>query len=119
MLPEIASLEERMADGGNWMQWRQEIADLHKRSTTQEEYVQLLRVHSVLGNLINEVYDVETSQRLRPVHRSEYILFLNKEAAENGERVNPAMLDFITAREVEAGRMDPDDEFRQLAAAGG
>ena len=79
----------------------------------------LLRAHSILGHLIDEVYDAETAQKLHPVHRGEYLIFLNKEAMENGERINPAVLDFITAREVDAGRMEPDDDFRELAAAGG
>jgi hypothetical protein len=119
MLPEIASLDERMAQGGDWMQWREEIANLHQRATTQEEYVTLLRAHSILGHLIDEVYDEQTAEKIRPVHSGEYKLFLNKEAMGNGERINPAILDMITAREVEAGRMDPNDDFRQLAAAGG
>ena len=119
MLAEIASLDERMAQGGDWMKWREEIAELHQRATTQEEYVKLLSAHFVLGHLIDQVYDEETASKIRPIHSGEYKLFLNKEAMENGERINPALLDMITAREVEAGRMDPSDDFRQLAAAGG
>ena len=119
MLPEIASLDGRMAQGGDWMEWREEIVRLHQRATTQGEYVTLLRAHSILGHLLDEVYDQQTAEKLRPIHEGEYKLFLNKEAMGNGERINPAVLDLITAREVEAGRMHPDDEFRQLAAAGG
>ena len=119
MLPEIASLNERMAHGGDWMNWREEIVDLHQRATTQEEYVVLLRAYSILGHLIDEIYDQQTAEKIRPIHKGEYKLFLNTEAMGKGERINPAILDMITAREVEAGRMDPDDDFRQLAAAGG
>ena len=119
MLPEIASLNERMAQGGDWMAWREEISDLHKRATTQQEYVVLLRAHSILGQLIDEVYDEQTAEKIRPIHSGEYKLFLNKEAMGNDELINPAILDMITTREVEAGRMDEGDDFRQLAAAGG
>lgn len=119
MLPEIASLDERMAQGGDWMEWREEIAALHARATTQDEYVKLLQAHFVLGHLIDEVYDEQTAAKVRPIHSGEYKLFLNKEAMGDGELINPAMLDMITAREVEAGRMDHDDSLRELAAAGG
>ena len=119
VLPEIAALHERMARGGAWMAFRTEIADLHKQATTQDEYVELLHAHSLLGHLIDEVYDADTAEKIRAAHQAEYRLFLNTEALENGERINPAILAQITAREVEAGRLDPDDDFRQLAAAGG
>lgn len=108
-----------MAQGGDWMEWREEIADLHQRATTQEEYVTLLRAHSILGLLADQVYDEATAREIKKVHHAEYLNFLNKEAIEGGDLINPAMLARITEREVEAGRLDPDDDFRQLAAAGG
>lgn len=108
-----------MAEGGDWMEWREEIAALHQRATTQEEYVKLLHAHFVLGHLIEQVYDEQTAAKIRPIHNGEYKLFLNREAMGDGERINPAVLDAITAREVEAGRMDHNDDFRELAAAGG
>lgn len=119
MLPEIASLDERMAQGGDWMEWREEIANLHQRATTQEEYLTLLRAHSILGLLADEVYDEHTAREIKKVHHAEYLNFLNKEAIEGGDLINPAMLARITEREVEAGRLAPDSDFRQFAAAGG
>ena len=119
MLPEIASLDERMAQGGNWMEWREEIADLYLRATTQEEYLTLLRAHSILGVLADEVYDEDTAREIKKVHHAEYLNFLNREAMEGGEMINPAMLALITEREVDMGRMAPDDDFRQFATSGG
>lgn len=119
MLPEIASLDERMAQGGDWMEWREEIADLHTRATTQEEYLTLLRAHSILGLLADDVYDKVTAQEIKKVHHAEYLNFLNKEAIEGGDLINPTMLARITEREVEIGRLAPDDDFRQYAAASG
>lgn len=119
MLPDIASLDERMAKGGDWFQFRDEIAALHDRATTQDEYVTLLNAYSNLGHLIEKVFDEERAEKIRAAHTAEYKLFLNKEALENGERINPALLAIITAREVEAGRMDPNDNLRKLAEAGG
>ena len=101
------------------MAFREEISFLHERATTQEEYVTLLRAHSILGVLVDDVYDKQVASEIRKVHRAEYLVFLNKEALEDGETINPAMLARITEREVEAGRLAPDDDFRQLAAAGG
>jgi hypothetical protein len=119
MMPEISTLTERIAAGGDWMEFRIQIAELHDKATTQEEYVELLHAHSILGLLINDVYDEKTAEKIRAIHSAEYINFLNKEATENGDLINPALLALITAREVEAGRMDPNDEFRKLAQAGG
>ena len=119
MLPEIASLDERMAKGGDWMEWREEIAELHQQAKTQEEYVTLLCAHSILGLLADQVMDQKTAREIKKIHHAEYLTFLNKEAIEGGDLINPAMLARITEREVEAGRLDTDDDFRQLAAAGG
>jgi hypothetical protein len=47
----------------------------------------------------------------------EYKLFLNEEAMKDGV-INPVLLERITCREVEAGRMDPDDDLRKLAVDG-
>ncbi len=118
MLPEIASLDERMAKGGDWMEWRDEIAQLHQRATTQKEYMILLRGHAILGILADKVFDEETARRIKDLHQAEYLSFLSKEATE-GDLVNPALLDRITEREVMEGRLAADDEYRQFAAAGG
>jgi len=45
MRPEIASLHERMKQGGDWRAFRDEIASLHAAATTEEEYVTLLEAH--------------------------------------------------------------------------
>ncbi|HEX7875330.1 MAG TPA: hypothetical protein VF489_01970 [Sphingobium sp.] len=119
MLSEIASLDERMSQGGDWMAFREEIVELHRRATTQEEYGSLLRAHSILGLLADQVYDEDTAREIKKIHHAEYLNFLNKEAIEGGDLINPAMLARITEREVEAGRLDPDDDFRQMAVAGG
>jgi hypothetical protein len=42
MKSEIASLHERMAQGGDWRSFRDEIAMLHSEATSEEEYVALL-----------------------------------------------------------------------------
>lgn len=118
MNPEIASIHERMAEGGNWMIVREEIARLHKEAKTQEEYLTLLEAHRNLVAVAEHCFDADKCAEIRRIAEAEYRWFLNVEAME-GELINPVMLDRITAREVEAGRLASDDEFRQLAEAGG
>lgn len=118
MNPEIASIHDRMAQGGDWRGFQQEISRLHEVATTKAEYVTLLEAHANLIAVAEHAFDAETHAKILPIARSEYLMFLNKEAMENGS-INPALLDRITRREVEAGRLAPDDDFRSLAAAGG
>lgn len=117
MNPEIASLHQRMANGGDWREFRVEIAALHVKATTEEEYVTLLEAHRNLIAVGKFAYDDETYAKLLPIAAAEYRTFLNKEAMEDG-LINPVLLDRVTQREVAAGRLDPSDEFRTLAVAG-
>lgn len=119
MQPEIASIHERMAKGGDWHDWRKEIAALHAKAKTEHEYVTLLRAHEILVEVGRHAFDADTYEKLLPIARAEYMWFLSRESMEGGELANPMMLDRITAREVEAGRMDPDDDFREFARASG
>ena len=78
----------------------------------------LLEAHHNLFTVAEHGFDAETYAKLLPIARAEYIMFLNKESMEGGH-INPALLDRVTRREVEAGRLDAEDDFRSLAAAGG
>lgn len=118
MHPEIASLHERIAQGGDWRAYQQEIARLNKEARTQEEYVAILEAHRNLIAVAKHCFPPDTAAKIQLVGEGEYKLFLNVEAME-GDLINPAMLDKITAREVDAGRLAADDEFRKLAEAGG
>jgi len=119
MLPEIATLKERMSKGGDWMKFRREIATLHDKANTQAEFVELMEAFAVLGDLIEQVYDAETAKEIRDIYNKEYLFLLNKEAMENGEQINPKLLAQIVAREVDSGRLDPSDEFVTLSQDGG
>lgn len=48
MKPDIASIHDRMAQGGDWREFRDKIAALHAEATTEEEFVPLLEAHSNL-----------------------------------------------------------------------
>ncbi len=117
MKPEIASLHDRIAQGGDWRSFRDEIAALHEKPNTEEEYVSLLEAHSKLVAVAKFAYDHETYSKLLPIIATEYLMFLNKEAMQ-GESISPLLLERVTGREVEAGRLAPDDPLRKLAVAG-
>lgn len=116
MKPEIASLHERMGQGGDWKTFRDEIVALHAEATTEEEYVALLEAFGKLVAVGKFAYDEENYAKLLPIAVAEYRMFLNKEAMEDG-LINPVLLERVTRREVEAGRLDPDDDLRELAVA--
>jgi hypothetical protein len=118
MRPEIASLRERMGQGGDWRTFRDEIATLHAEATTEKEYVTLLEAHRNLVAVGEHAFDQEAYAKILPIAQAEYRMFLNKESMEGGI-INPVLLERVTRREVEAGRLGPDDEFRNLAASGG
>lgn len=117
MKPEIASIHDRMAKGGNWRDFRDEIAFLHEQATTEEEYVTLLEAHHNLVLVGQTTYDPETWARLRALAKGEYKLFLAIESTEHGN-INPVLLERVTRREVEAGRLDANDDARLMAVAG-
>ena len=114
---EIASLHDRMSNGGDWRAFRNEIAALHEQATTEDEYVTLLEAHKNLVAVGKITYDEEIYAKLLPIATAEYRMFLSNEAVENG-LVNPVLLERITRREVVAGRLDPNDSLRALAASG-
>lgn len=105
-----------MSLGGDWRTFRDEIASLHAAAETEEEYVTLLEAHRNLVAVGKFTYDEETYAKLLPITEGEYFNFLNKEALED-DLINPVFLERITRREVEAGRLDPNDRFRTLATS--
>ncbi|WP_174909513.1 hypothetical protein [Burkholderia diffusa] len=117
MKEEIQSLLDRMEQGGDWHAYRREIAALHGRATTEDEHVALLQAHKALVEVAKHCFDGESYAKLLPAAEAEYRMFLAKEATESG-LVNPVLFDQITRREVRSGRLDLDDDFRKLAAAG-
>lgn len=117
MREKISTLHEKMQKGGDWRAFQQQIAVLHAEATTEEEYVMLLEAHRNLAAVGECAYDAEIYAKLLPIAEAEYKMFLNKESMEDG-MINPVLLERVTRREVEAGRLDQNDHFRRLAVAG-
>lgn len=118
MRPEIASLVDRMAEGGDWRQFQQEISALHEVATSEEERIALLKAHAVLRALAESVFDADMLPKVLDIAGREYKLFLWREALTD-HGINPAELKRVTEREVRDGRMRPDDEFHTFAIAAG
>ena len=101
------------------MKIREEIHENYKHATTARERNFLLdilnAVMDVFERNISSPDDLETFRKTR---QQDYRLLLITEAVI-GEHISPELIDAVTRREVAAGRMAPDDDFRQLAAAGG
>jgi hypothetical protein len=107
-----------MALGGDWKGFRDEIVELHRETTSEEERVALLKAFHELTMVGHDAFDEDTWDQLNPLARTDYLLLLNSEAMEDGV-INPRQLDRVTLREVASGRMAADDAFRRLAAAAG
>lgn len=118
MLPEISTLHDRMARGGNWLDFREEISDLHERATSQDEFVVLMEAFANLQAVGPSSFDLETWSKIEQAANGEYQLFLLREASYGTQSINPILYDYITKREVESGRLDPTSEVRVHAAAG-
>jgi hypothetical protein len=104
----------------NWREIRDEIQREADTPNTPEERVLLLWLFNrTLDQAEWEVGEVapEKLDELRKVRAADYRMLLVKEALV-GENVCADTLYEVTGREIEAGRMVPDDSFRKFAAKG-
>jgi hypothetical protein len=118
MLPEIATLHEQMAKGGSWKEFQEKISELHKRATSQDEFVILLEAFANLRSMGPNVFDAETWSKLEKATEMGYRLFLVHEAMGGDQSINPLLYEYVTKREVKAGRLDPTSDIRTSSIAG-
>jgi hypothetical protein len=92
----------------------------HERATTNADRKALLSVHKAVMDAAERQIRAEDLEEFRKVRRGDYILLLIKAAimGDNSGIINPQRMAVIARREVEAGRMAPDDEVHKLAVAG-
>ena len=122
--PEVAGImrdmmTSRPADWAEVRALRERIVAANRNAATEREFVSLLFAFTALmdGVAADELLDEAGLNQIAPLRVADYRLMLTVEASEGGV-IDPGLLDEITEREVEAGRLAADDEFRQLAAAG-
>ena len=97
---------------------RDEIVQLNKTAQTDEEQSALLFAFNALMDRTETMgLDRDTLEKLRGLRKADYLAMLNVQALR-GDLIDPDRLDAITRREVEAGRLAADDDFRRLSVAG-
>jgi hypothetical protein len=106
----------------DWRQIRKDIHDEHDRATTTADRVALLAIYKSAMDAVerNADFTPEDMERFKKARRQDYNLLLIREAmiGKTDGNINPQKIGEITRREVESGRMAPDDDFHKLAVAG-
>src|SRR5260370_16261848 len=95
---------------------REQIHDASERTHDSSERVILLQVFHAVMDLAERSGNVahEDLQLFRDTRAKDYRLLLMREVLI-GENVSVELLNAVTQREVQAGRMAEKDELRQLA----
>jgi hypothetical protein len=96
---------------------RDEIHNEHERAKTFEERGVLLAIYKSVMDYVEAARNFEPGglERFKETRRQDYCLFLARECARPDGYVDPVMMEAVTSREIEAGRMAPDDELRVRA----
>jgi hypothetical protein len=99
--------------------YRDEIVELNRTAQTDEEQVVLLFAFNALMDQVAErdLVDATSLEQLRRVREADYKSMLSVQAML-GDRIDPDRLQYVTRREVAAGRLAADDKFRKLAVDG-
>src|ERR1700730_4101108 len=103
----------------DWQKIRNDVHEEHERATTTADRVALLDIHKALMDAVERGagFTAAELEKFKETRRGDYNLLLIREAmigAPDGN-INPQKMGEITRREVEAGRMAPDDDFHKLA----
>ncbi len=124
MSPPIADLLRRMMedDGLTWegaRAYRDEIVELNHTARTDEEQSALLFAFKALMDRVENLglIDGQSLEKFRGARKGDYMMMLGVQATI-GELIDPERLDYVTRREVEAGRLAANDDFREFAVAG-
>jgi hypothetical protein len=105
----------------DWNHCRKEIIEEHKHATTETDRVTLLDLYKMLMDAVERQAKLSKEDRAKftEARSQEYNLLLIREAmiGRTDGLVNPTVMRRITAREVAAGRMAPDDELHTMSFA--
>jgi hypothetical protein len=101
----------------NLRQIRDEIHNEHMRAKTFEERGELLAIFKSVMDYVERASNFEPGgpEKFKETRRKDYCLFLAREGREGLRAdgyVDPVMMEAVTRREVDAGRMAPDDQLR-------
>ena len=98
---------------------REQIHNASESTNDSSERVVLLQVFNAVMDLVERSgnIDPENLEAFRETRAKDYHLLLMREVLI-GQNVSVELLHAITEREVQAGRMEENDELRQLAVKG-
>jgi hypothetical protein len=100
----------------DWNKFRAEIVEEFRHATTTHERVALLSVHKLVMDTVEQSinFTPEDAAKIKELRRQEYCHMLFVEAARPDGLLEPEKMEEITRREIEAGRMPPDDSLREV-----
>lgn len=101
----------------NLREIRDEIHNEHMRAKTFEGRGALLAIFKSVMDYVERASNFEPGglEKFKETRRKDYCLFLARECLQPDGYVDPMMMEAVTRREVDAGRMAPDDELRVRA----
>ena len=119
---EILNRLKSDADAGKQLDFRsvrEQIHDASERTIDSTERVVLLQVYHTVMDLVERSGTIapEDLDVFKDTRAKDYRLLLMREVLI-GHNVSVELMQAVTQREVNAGRMAEDDEFRQLAIKG-
>ena len=104
---DLADKVERCAeDATSWLKVRDEIISRHENATTVDEYITLLSLHKMLMDNVE--------RKLKALKSRDYKMLLKREYIIGGSVCIDTLYE-LTQRELEAGRMGPEDKLINLA----
>lgn len=114
---DLAKNVETCADSPEgWIKVRDEIFKRHEKANTVDEYITLLSLYKMLMDYVEEQLPNGLTIEEVKALKSQYYKSLLKREYVIGESVCIDTLHELTQRELEAGRMSPEDGLIDLAA---
>lgn len=102
-------------DSAEWSSVRDEIFIRHNNAITVDEYITLLSLHQMLmGYIEAKLPDGISIDEIKALKNQDYKMLLKREYVIGGSVCIDTLYE-LTQRELEAGRMDPQDELINLA----
>jgi hypothetical protein len=96
---------------------RDEIHHEFDRAESSTEREMLLAIHKMVLDRAERAVRSDDLPQLQAASQADYRLFLTKESLI-GENISVDLVAAVTDREIQAERMSPDDDFRELAVQG-
>jgi hypothetical protein len=102
----------------DWRGCREDIHDQFDKASTLDHRGAVLAIfHAVMNIVEKNLIAPDDLEKFRKARDQDYCLLLSKECTEEAN-VRSDLLEQATRREVEAGRMQPDHQLRELALVG-